>query len=281
MEKKIKLAFLSILAGLVIISCSLPALVIDRLQEFLNWATPTQPSEPSPTPIKTPQSEVEATPQEQDIQVVDKMRFEEGDEPMYEIDGIWPNLDGPEAIVSPFNAKCDQLIQGITNDFITFLGEVPNPGDDQGEPPLSSLTFNYEITYSDQRIFSFLLTFEQYIALSAHPFPFSLALNYDAQNAASLRLEELFLPEVDYFDEIGRLIDPILESKGFGYIAGTAADMMRQRENWNMLAEGLQFNFDVYEVGFYAAGPQHIIIPWVDLVGILDPNSPAGRVIEE
>ena len=150
----------------------------------------------------------------------------------------------------------------------------------QGEPPLNYLTFDYDLTYSDQRLFSFLLTFDQYIAMSAHPFPFSQALNYDAWNGVFLSLEDLFLPGTDYFNEIGSLLDPVLDEKGFGYQVGTAADVMQAQENWNLLTEGLRINFDVYEVAPYAAGPQNVLIPWGDLAGIPDPNGPAARFID-
>jgi hypothetical protein len=129
-------------------------------------------------------------------------------------------------------------------------------------------------------LFSIYLAFDQYIAMSAHPFPFSHALNYDAQNGEFLRLGDLFLPETDYINAIGSLVDPVLEGRGVGYQLGTAADMMQERENWNLLTEGLRINFDVYEVAPYAAGPQYVMIPWSDLAGIFDPNGPISSFID-
>ena len=71
-----------------------------------------------------------------------------------------------------------------------------------------------------------------------------------------ITLEELFLPETAPLQEIGNRVDPILSSRDFGYEAGRAAEVMGQRENWNLLPAGLRVKFDVYEVGPYAAGPQ-------------------------
>jgi hypothetical protein len=41
--------------------------------------------------------------------MIDRSYFEESDDPRYEIDGIWPNLEGPEAAVIAFNTESDRL----------------------------------------------------------------------------------------------------------------------------------------------------------------------------
>jgi hypothetical protein len=218
--------------------------------------------------------------QEPVIQLIDRSVLVEIEEPRYEIDGVWPNLEGPEPLVAAFNTESDGIVDAVMEDFLLAVADSPGGMEGEGEPPLSYLTFDYDLTYGDQQLFSIYLAFDQYIAMSAHPFPFSKSLNYDAQNGVFLRLEDLFLPETDYINAIGSLVDPILEGRGFGYQLGTASDVMQTRENWNLLPEGLRINFDVYEVAPYAAGPQYVVIPWGDLVGILDPNGQISSFID-
>jgi len=280
MSKQIKIASFLILAGLITISCSLPSLLANQPEETseLPVISPTPMVEVFPS--ETPEAEIEPTTQEPEIQIIDRIIFEEMEEPKYEIDGVWPNLAGPELPVTAFNTESDRFVQAVIDDFLLAVTDSSVGMAGEGEPPLSYLTFDYDLTYADQQLFSIYLAFDQYIAMSAHPFPFSHALNYDAQNGEFLRLGDLFLPETDYINAIGSLVDPVLEGRGVGYQLGTAADMMQERENWNLLTEGLRINFDVYEVAPYAAGPQYVMIPWSDLVGIFDPNGPVSSFID-
>ncbi|MDF1520377.1 MAG: RsiV family protein [Brevefilum sp.] len=280
MNKKIKLASFLILTGLVTISCSLPLFLTSQSEET------SEPPAISPThtvevfPRETPDTEIEPITQEPEIRLIDRSIFEEMEEPRYEIDGVWPNLEGPEPLIAVFNTEIDRFVDAVLEDFLLAVADSPSEMEGEGEPPLSYLTFDYDLTYADQQLFSIYLAFDQYIAMSAHPFPFSKSLNYDAQKGVFLSLEDLFLPETDYINEIGSLVEPILEARGFGYQLGTAVDVMQTRENWNLLPEALRINFDVYEVAPYAAGPQYVVISWEDLVGILDPNGPISRFID-
>lgn len=280
MNKKVKLAGISLLVSLILVSCNFPALLSAQQQDDMETTAPSHTQTLQASPSETPEPEPQTTTQAYTIQLIDRRIFEEGDVPRYEVDGVWPNLEGHETFVAAFNTESDRLINTIKGDFLSAVTDEQGVTEGQGEPPLSYLTFDYDLTYSDQRLFSILLTFDQYIAMSAHPFPFSHALNYDAQNGVFLSLEDLFLPGTDFINEIASLLDPVLEDKGFGYQVGTAADVMLARENWNLLPEGLRINFDVYEVAPYAAGPQHILIPWDDLSGIIDPSGPAAGFID-
>jgi hypothetical protein len=281
MNKRVNLAGISLLTGLLLVSCNFPALLSAQQQDNLETTVPSRTQTLQASPSETVDPEPQPTTQVFTIQLLDQRIFEEGEDPRYEVDGVWPNLEGPETLVTAFNAESDDLIDTIKEDFLSAVTDGQGATEGQGEPPVSYLTFDYDLTYSDQRLFSFLLNFDQYIAMSAHPFPFSHALNYDAQDGSFLQLAQLFLADVDYLDQLGNQIDPILNAKGFGYQVGTGVEVMRERENWNLLAEGLRVNFDVYEVAPYAAGPQFVVIPWEDLADILDPAGPAGNFIVE
>lgn len=287
MKKKVKLAVFSLVIGLLLMSCSLPTWLASEISEvitpFLSTATATYqpvPSETSqPAPSETSQPVPTQTDEPLSVQMIDRSYFEESDDPRYEIDGIWPNLEGPEAAVIAFNTESDRLTQEIREDFLISVNNNVGSGG-SGEAPLSTLSYDYDLTYAGQNIFSIYLLFDQYIAMSAHPLSFSHTFNYDAREGEFIQLADLFLPGIDYIDTLGGVIDPILVDRGFGYEAGTAGEVMAERENWNIYPDGLRINFDVYEVAPYAAGPQYVLIPWEDLLGILDLMGPLGAFIE-
>ena len=45
---------------------------------------------------------------------------------------------------------------------------------------------------------------------------------------------------------------------------------------WVVSADGLEFSFDQYEVGFGAMGSPTVIVPWSELGAVIDPAGPAG-----
>jgi len=277
-KRKSRILSLFALGGVLLVSCSLPDLISDQIHDFLKEDVPIQappaiaPSGEAAEPGSAPASTLENAP----VGVIDRSLSMEADSPYYSIEGRWPNLSGPESVTAPFNSQVDLLVGAVQEGFQAAISESAQGFEGGGVPPLSSLYFDYEVTYENGVTFSFFLRFDQYVALSVHPFPFSYALNYDADQGALIALEELFLPGTDPLREIGNRIDPVLASRDFGYEAGRAAVVMRQRENWNLLPAGLRVNFDVYEVGPYAAGSQSVLITWEDLAGLVDPAGPAG-----
>ncbi len=238
-----------------------------------------------PTATPTPASILPAAPGSTatvstDAQTwMEKTCTEENDSPKYEIQAVWPNLVGQPAQIDPFNERVDAWVDSTKSDFLLALSDGADVGQGQGEAPTSTLSIDYDLTAVRDRLFSVQLTVTSYIAVAAHPGTFSYSLNYDTQSGVFITLEDLFLPGSDHMGVILGYVDTALEGRGFDYQAGEAAEVMAERENWNLLSEGLRINFDEYEVAPYAAGPQFVLIPWADLGGVLDPDGPAGVFI--
>ena len=279
MAKRVRLAILFFLAAFLIIACSLPNWLSTQLQDFLNGGTSSQSLTQIAAPNEVAESEQPSLSGEIKIHVVDRVVAIESESPDFMIEGTWPNLKGPEAVVKTFNQEINCLIEDVQEEFLAAVKAQGPDQEGQGRAPISSLRFDYALTNSDGRIFSFFLTFDQYVAISVHPFPFSHGLNYDVEHGEMIHLEELFLPGTNPLQRIAQHIDPILARRSFGYETGRAVEVMQQRENWNLLPEGLRINFDVYEVGPYAAGPQAVMIPWESLTDLLDPAGPTGNLI--
>lgn len=281
MKSKKRLACVILIAGFSLMACRFPTWLASEISEFISPYLPTSTVTLPPSPSDTPEPNPTSTDvPSQTIQVVDRRIFEDSEIPRYEIDGVWPNLEGPEDVVAVYNNESDRLTGEIREDFLMIVEENDLATGGSGEAPLSTLTFYYDLTFSEENIFSIHQIFDQYIAMSVHPFPFSYSLNFDAHKVEFIQLPDLFLPGIDFVEELEAFIDPVLIDRDFGYMAGTAGDIMAERENWNLLPEGLRLNFDVYEVAPYAAGPQYILIPWQDLSSMIDPDGPAGSFIE-
>ncbi len=280
MFRNVNLTALLLMIVLLLTSCSLPSWLGSQPDQ-------SQTTQATRTTLPTPEDQDEqrpdpATPSalSENVQMVERTVLDESVDPRYEIQIAFPNLQGPADLVGGFNQEIDGIVQSLQVQFLNDVRDRQVETDIEAQSTASTLTVTYEVTYFDQQFISVYLLMDQYIAISAHPFSFSKSFNYNLQQGEFIPMSNLFKPEVDPVGVIVDAIEPALEGKGFGYQAGTAANVMGTRENWNLLPEGLRINFDVYEVAPYAAGPQYFIIPWEDISGRLDLESPAADFID-
>ncbi|MFU8827492.1 MAG: RsiV family protein [Brevefilum sp.] len=211
-------------------------------------------------------------------EIAEQVYFEESDDPPYEIDARWPHVEGDAVIAAGFNPEIDRRVNGVIT---AFLEDIPKTDSGQGDLATSTLAVDYDLALAGDGLVSVYLRFETYIAISAHPFPSSQALNYSLEQGRFLTLADLFLPEADPLDLLLAWVEPDLVSRDLGYTPGVAASVLASRANWNLLPEGLRLNFDVYEVGPYAAGPQYVLIPWGELAPFLDVDGPVAALFTD
>jgi hypothetical protein len=262
-----KKGIIFLLIPIFLSACILPDFLREGLRDLtkrLNIKTHVSPSQ---TPV----------PARKTLQITERTYNEESDEPRYEIQAVWFNLIGEGWQIDSFNREVDDFVQRKQDDFLAAIAErQPQNEGQEGVPPLNTLSIDYELKALKGGVVSTQLTITQYIALSVHPFTISRAVNYDARAGEFLTLSDLFYPEADYLSLILNAVDKALQNRDFGYEAGNAGDVMGEHENWNLTSEGLRVNFDAYEVGPYAAGPQTVIISWEELAEVLNPQGPAG-----
>lgn len=244
-------------------ACNLPSLYQDDLPEPIQEVTSQDTYQPEPTA---------------QTDLIERSLSQESQDPPYSINIVYPHFEEEHAQTAPFNDEINRRVEEATESFVEAVIERE---DENGGRPISTLTIDYELTHTDDRLVSVYLGFDTYIAISAHPLPASQSLNFDISNAQFLSLGDLFLPEVDPLGIILAVVEPELLSRDLGFTAGVAEGVLRSRENWNLLPEGLRVNFDVYEVGPYAAGPQHVLIPWEVLSAHLDPHGPAAFLMAD
>ena len=64
----------------------------------------------------------------------------------------------------------------------------------------------------------------------------------------------------------------------FDWVASGAAPEEKNYKSWNITREGLEVTFNPYQVASYAEGPQVVVVPYVVLKDLIDPNGPLYRV---
>ncbi|HEV8168181.1 MAG TPA: RsiV family protein, partial [Pyrinomonadaceae bacterium] len=56
-----------------------------------------------------------------------------------------------------------------------------------------------------------------------------------------------------------------------------AAASSKNYQSWTIMRRGLGINFDSYQVGPYAAGPQFVLVPYSALKDLINPEGPVAQ----
>ena len=199
--------------------------------------------------------------------------YEKNQAPNYEIKAQVPTLGGSaEARVVNFNTAMMNLVNTEINAFKKNVSELTiNP-----VSPNSSLDVTYALTLQRGDLWSFKFDFSGYSAGAAHPYLYSLTVNYNLAQGRQLILSDLFLPNSNYLEVISNYcIAELSKQPGFeGPFREGAAPTPENYRNWNITTDGLMITFDTYQVAPGASGPQTVTVPYSELQVVIDPQSP-------
>lgn len=232
---------------------------------------PTATVPPTQNPTLTPT----AAPLYTQWPVLTASSRESGQSPNYTIETKLPVMQGDDPRVAKFNAEVMALIMQEVKKFRDGLAGLPATPISMG----SSFENAYTIVSPPGDVLSLNFGFYVYSDGAAHPYSYTLTYTYDLQRGEPIRLEQLFLPSVDYLGLIAAYCQGELARRDIGFDAlfMTGADPTPENyRNWNITPDGLLISFDPYQVAAYAAGPQEVLLPYAELNAIIDPNGPLG-----
>ena len=222
-----------------------------------------------------------------DVRVMPKVIRENNKDAKYTVEAEYPQLEG-DVRFDKFNAAARGL---ITKDVAAFKTAETASADEELDVPAetqtSSLNIGYEIRFATDDLISVEFTEGSYSRGAAHGNSFTEVLNYDVKNSKRLALADLFNPKSNYLDVIStycmkdlraqaqRQKDSMLLEDQIESGAGPNADNYRA---WTITRKGLWITFDPYQVAAYAAGPQHVLVPYSTLKSIIKPDGPIGNL---
>ena len=219
-----------------------------------------------------------------DVDLVSKQIKESNKKLMYEIDARYPQLTGGS---NPNFEKFNQVARGfVTKEVADFRKEMaPEEG---GEPRPegsmgSDLNVSYEVALAQDDLISIEYSVGSYYQGAAHPNTYTAVVNYDLKNGKQLKLADLFKPGAKYLQAIASYCIADLKKqaneKGLeaAEIENGAAANAKNYQSWTMTRKGLGINFDAYQVGPYAAGPQFVLVPYSALKDVINPDGPVGQ----
>lgn len=223
------------------------------------------------------------------LRVVTKGIKEEDKKKKYSIDVAYPELTGatnPNA--DKFNQEVKNLVTKEVGDF--KKGEQEQSAEDAPPPDAemgSDFTMGYDVVLATNDLVSISFYVSSFEAGAAHPNNYAHVFNYDLKNGKALKLSDLFKPGANYLDAISRYAisdlkkQPDQEGIDDEWRQNGAGPKEENYNSWNISKKGIYITFDPYQVASYAAGPQHVIVPFSVLKDMLKPDSPLAPVMNK
>ncbi|HEV2834474.1 MAG TPA: RsiV family protein [Pyrinomonadaceae bacterium] len=248
------------------------------------WTKPNQKESDKVTAFSVHEEPIALTG---DVEIVAKQIKESNKKLMYEVAARYPQLSGGS---NPNFEKFNQLVRGsVTRKVAEFKkdtapgeGEEPRPEGSMG----SDLGIAYEIALAQDDLISVQFDIGSYYQGAAHPNSYTEVINYDLKNGKELKLSDLFKPGAKYLQAIATYCIADLKKqqasdKGKALtdseIASGAAAKAENYKSWKITRKGLGINFDAYQVGPYAAGPQEVLVPYANLKDLINPEGPIAQ----
>jgi hypothetical protein len=226
------------------------------------------------------------------VEIVARRITENSKKPKYEIDAEYPQLTGSG---SPNYEKFNQIIRSLVT---KRVADVKADMEAESEEPLelpedsagSDLNIGYNIELAKDDLISVMLQTSSYSAGAAHPNSSSEVINFDLKNGKLLKLADLFQPGSKYLQVISAYCIADLKKQGTkqgeesmldeDWIQRGAGPDAENYGSWTIGKQGLGIIFDAYQVAAYAAGPQHVFIPYSALKDIIKPDGPIAPLVK-
>ena len=224
------------------------------------------------------------------VEIVAKRIKEDNKKLRYEIDAEYPQLTGStNPNFEKFNQNARALVMKKVSDFRKEMApeEPAEPsGEAVAEPTPetmgSDLGVGYTVSLANDDLISIEFSVGSYYSGAAHPNSYTEVLNFDLKNGKVIRLSELFNPGAKYLQaisnySIGDLKKQSKDKQGMlddDWIQRGAGPDAENYKSWTISRKGLAINFDAYQVGPYAAGPQQVFIPYTALKDLIKADGP-------
>lgn len=248
------------------------------------WSKPEEKSFEKKTAFSVHEEPIALTGE---VELVSKQVKESNKKLMYEIAVQYPQFEGGN---NPNFEKFNQLVRGsvmkkvsgFKKDLAPEEGEEPRPEGSMG----SDLSVGYTVALAQDDVISVQFDVGSYYMGAAHPNSYTEVINYDLKNGKQLKLSDLFKPGAKYLQPIATYCIADLKKqqateKGRALtdseIDSGASPVAKNYQSWTLTKKGLGINFDAYQVGPYAAGPQFVMVPYSAVKDVINPEGPIAQ----
>jgi len=200
-----------------------------------------------------------------------------------------PIVDGSQKCASEVNSAIEDTVNNLIEDTKSVL-EYTNPEEAEEEWGGFSewLSIDYDIVELSEEVISIFISYSTYSFGAAHPISATIGFNYLVEDCSEFEIQKLFdASNSEYEDLISQeMLNQLCANAtkdecevflNFTDPFPTLTELLDCCSTFAISEFGLFVQFWEYEVSGYAQGSELILLPWYDLVSVLDKN---GRYID-
>ena len=200
-----------------------------------------------------------------------------------------PVIDDSQKCASEVNSAIEDTVNNLIEDTKSVL-EYTNPEEAKEEWGGFSewLSIDYDIVELSEEVISIFISYSTYSFGAAHPISATIGFNYLVEDCSEFEIQKLFdASNSEYEDLISQeMLNQLCANAtkdecevflNFTDPFPTLTELLDCCSTFAISEFGLFVQFWEYEVSGYAQGSELILLPWYDLVSVLDKN---GRYID-
>ena len=200
-----------------------------------------------------------------------------------------PVIDDSQKCASEANSAIEDTVNNLIEDTKSVL-EYTNPEEAKEEWGGFSewLSIDYDIVELSEEVISIFISYSTYSFGAAHPISATMSFNYLVEDCSEFEIQKLFdASNSEYEDLISQeMLNQLCANAtkdecevflNFTDPFPTLTELLDCCSTFAISEFGLFVQFWEYEVSGYAQGSELILLPWYDLVSVLDKN---GRYID-
>ena len=204
-----------------------------------------------------------------------------------------PVIDNSQKCSSEVNSAIEDTVNNLIEDTKSVL-EYTNPEEAEEEWGGFSewLSIDYDIVELSEEVVSLFISYSTYSFGAAHPISATIGFNYLVEDCSELEIQKLFdTSNTEYEDLISQeMLNQLCANAtnneceiflNFTDPFPTLTELLDCCSTFAISEFGLFVQFWEYEVSGYAQGSELILLPWYDLVSVLDKNGPYSNVLRK
>ena len=204
-----------------------------------------------------------------------------------------PVVDDSQQCASEVNSAIEDTVNNLIEDTKSVL-EYTNPEEaiEEWGGFAEWLSIDYDIVELSEEVISIFISYSTYSFGAAHPISATIGFNYLVEDCSEFEIQKLFdASNTEYEDLISQeMLNQLCANAtndeceiflNFTNPFPTLTELLDCCSTFAISEFGLFVQFWEYEVSGYAQGSELILLPWYDLVSVLDKNGPYSDVLRK
>jgi hypothetical protein len=192
----------------------------------------------------------------------------------YKIDVVYPQVEGTKI---PRILRLNQRVKCLISDHYRWpLYPLKEDMRYYYKHPdaFNTVNLTYSVPLATDKLLSIYLEGYSYGIGAAHSVQYSLAVNYDLKSGKFLKLADIIKPNLNHLRFVSQYcMNDLAKRYGNSLFKDALEPKAKNYESWNITTEGITINFDACNVLGCAGGKQEVVLPFVTLKDVLNPNS--------